>query len=126
MSDRETTPDHEKLRSALYRGLGGMVAAGIPPHIMDRAVTELAALAAPVAVDIATALRFCTCSHWLEAHYERKCVEFACACQDFSPVVAVDETKLTRIISENTYQAAWGECARAAKAVAEWLGGGER
>lgn len=83
------------------------------------------ALAAPVAVDIATALRFCTCSHWLEAHYKRKCVEFACACQDFSPVVAVDEAKLAEVINEalDAWQGEERSEVFVASAIAKWLCG---
>lgn len=37
------------------------------------------------------ALRFCTCSHWLEAHHERECLEHHCACKNFQPVLSPQE-----------------------------------
>lgn len=75
------------------------------------------------------ALRFCTCSHWLEAHHERKCLEHHCACVNFQPVLQIDEDALAGVIWQEQsdrvrdgYVIHTRETARStARAVAEWL-----
>ena len=64
----------------------------------DDIVDSLVDIAQSVPVPIEQALRFCTCSHWLEAHNDKACLEFACTCKEFSPVVQVDEAKLADVL----------------------------
>ncbi|MFD5599197.1 hypothetical protein ACFWHR_03985 [Leucobacter sp. NPDC058333] len=94
------TGDREKLIAEAERLVRQSAAGGNP--VAEFGVTKeiafvrgvrfaAAALAAPVEVDEAKlaelALRFCTCSHWLEEHFERECIAHHCACRDFDPVL---------------------------------------
>lgn len=60
---------------------------------------EAHAAARPVSSTVAEALRFCTCSHWLEAHNERKCLEHHCVCSKFQPVFRIDVAELAGVIN---------------------------
>lgn len=109
------TPDQiEAARDAMMRTGSGRFGVSVVGHgmsILD-AYGELAQVALAAAgvtlqepARVEDALRFCTCSHWLEAHQDRECMELGCACKNFGPVVQESEAALYEAV--DTAQRVW-------------------